>query len=252
MTLSAHDLTIKLGGKPVVRDVNLTFTSGRVTAILGPNGAGKTSLIRALVGLITPTAGTVQLDDAPLPALAERAKRIGYLPQNGSPAWNITARELVSLGRLPHRARLAASTVADDEAIETAMTATDTSHLAHRTVDTLSGGERARVTVARVLAGDPDWIIADEPLANLDPPHQRDLLTLFKSAAAAGKGVIVILHQLNAAARVADDMVLMKRGSIVANGSVAETLTPAALQKAFDMEFQLVTVGGQLFVTPMD
>jgi iron complex transport system ATP-binding protein len=250
VTLEARTLTVTLGGKPVVRDVSLSFARGKVSAILGPNGAGKTSLIRALAGLIMPTSGSVHLDSAPLPPLAERAKRIGYLPQNGTPAWNITARELVSLGRLPHRARLSAATSSDDLAIEKAMTETDTAHLADRTVDTLSGGERARVSMARVLAGEPDWIIADEPLANLDPPHQRDLLALFQTASAQGKGVIVILHQLNAAARVADDVVLMKAGSVVANGSVADALTPDTLHQAFDMDFNLVTVEGQNFIIP--
>jgi iron complex transport system ATP-binding protein len=250
MSLEARDLTVTLGGKPVVNSANLAFARGKVSAILGPNGAGKTSLIRALAGLIEPTSGSVSLDNAPLPALAERAKRIGYLPQNVAPAWNVTARELVSLGRLPHRARLSVSTSADEIAIEGAFAATDTAHLADRTVDTLSGGERARVSMARVLAGEPDWIIADEPLANLDPPHQRDLLALFKAAAAQGKGVIVILHQLNAALRVADDAVLMKGGEVVASGPVADALTPATLRQTFDMEFNLVTVEGQSFIIP--
>ena len=250
MTLAAENVTITLGGKAVVDDVSLTFARARVTAILGPNGAGKTSLIRALSGLVTPTNGQVQLDDMPLPPIAERVRRIGYLPQNGQPAWNVTAREMVGLGRLPHRRPLSAPSAADDAAVEDALKATDTIHLAERTIDTLSGGERARVAMARVLAGGSDWIIADEPLANLDPPHVRDLLALFRATAASGKGVILVLHQLNAAARVADDIVLMKEGRAIAQGSTETALTAETLEAAFGMTFDVHLSGRTQTIQP--
>lgn len=243
MTLTAQKLTITLAQRAVVDTVDATFARGRVTAILGPNGAGKTSLIRALVGLVTPTSGQVLLETLPLPPIAERAKRIGYLPQNGQPAWNVSVRELVALGRLPHRARLSVATPVDDASVAAAMAVTDTAHLADRAIDTLSGGEKARVKMARVLAGEPDWIIADEPLANLDPPHVRDLLALFRDAASTGKGVIVILHQLNAAARVADDIVLMRDGKAIAHGPVQVALTAATLEATFDMAFDVRSTG---------
>jgi iron complex transport system ATP-binding protein len=244
MTITTRSLSVTLGKTRVVDGATLTLQRGRVTAVLGPNGAGKTSLIRALAGLI-PFDGTISLDTVPLATLSpnERARRIGYLPQNGTPAWNVTVRELVSLGRLPYRSTLSAPTAGDDVAIDAALAATDTANLASRTVGTLSGGERARVTMARVLAGKADWIIADEPLANLDPPHQRDLLRLLRAAAEAGDGVIVVLHQLNAAMRVADDIVLMKRGAIIANGAKADVMTSACLRQAFDMGFTMVPGG---------
>jgi iron complex transport system ATP-binding protein len=251
MTLSTHDLSIDLGGKRVVDDVSLTFQRGRVTAILGPNGAGKTSLIRALAGLIAPSQGTMSLNGKPLPPLAERARHIGYLPQNGQPAWNVSARELVNLGRLPHRASFTASTASDDAAVEAALVATDTVDLAERTIDTLSGGEKARVKMARVLAGEPDWIIADEPLANLDPPHVRDLLALLRAAAASGKGVIVVLHQLNAAARVADDVVILRQGKVIAQGEADKALTPDTLKAAFDMDFEIAAATSGLVIRPL-
>jgi iron complex transport system ATP-binding protein len=250
MRLAVRNLTLKRGEKAVVMDANLSFERGRVTAILGPNGAGKTSLIRGLSGLLAPSNGNVTLNNKPLPPIAERARRIGYLPQNGSPAWNITVRELVGLGRLPHRARLSAPTPADHSAIEAALAATDTAHLADRTVDTLSGGERARASLARVLAGEPDWIIADEPLANLDPPHQRDVLNLLRMAAAEGKGVIVVLHQLNAAARVADDVVFMKDARILASGPSDSTLTAETLAATFGMDFALIDNDGATLIAP--
>jgi iron complex transport system ATP-binding protein len=250
MTLAVRDLTLKRGGRPVVLGATLAFERSRVTAILGPNGAGKTSLIQGLTGLLNPTSGTVTLDGAPLPPLAERARRIGYLPQNGSPAWNVTVRELAGLGRLPHRAQLSAPTQTDDDAIDAALIATDTAHLAERTVGTLSGGERARVSLARVLAGQPHWIIADEPLANLDPPHQRDVLNLLREIASRGTGVVVVLHQLNAAARVADDVVLMKDGYVTSSGSTRSTLTPDALKTVFAMDFALIDHDGTTLIAP--
>jgi iron complex transport system ATP-binding protein len=251
VTIITQNLSVKLGTAMVVRDASLTFQRGRVTAILGPNGAGKTSLIRALAGLV-PHGGTIALDGVTLASLslAERARRIGYLPQNGTPAWNVTVRELVSLGRLPHRSRFVAEGAQDAAAISAALSATDTTHLAERTVNTLSGGERARAKMARVLAGEPDWIFADEPLANLDPPHQRDLLRLFRQAAEAGTGVIVVLHQLNAAARVADDLVVMKQGMVIAQGTCSAVLTPETLNQAFDMAFDVTSQAGRTHISP--
>ncbi len=259
MTLAVDNLTLALGKRTVLRDLSLSFVAGHITVILGPNGAGKTTLIRALAGLITGTvpSGTVPfpaeggqslmgqsptLDGAPLSALdpAERARRIAYLPQDGAPAWNVTARELVGLGRLPHRSRFTAPSRADDAAIDAALAATDTTHLAGRTVDAMSGGERARVKFARVLAGAPQWILADEPLANLDPAHQLDLLGLLRAEADRGTGVVAVLHDLNQAARIADQLVVLSEGRLAASGSPGEVLTPALLAGVFGIEAEIV------------
>jgi iron complex transport system ATP-binding protein len=252
MTLATQALKLVLGGRSVLDDISISLEKGRITAILGPNGAGKTSLIRVLAGLVAPDGGTVTLDGHPLHAvgLAERAKRIGYLPQNGVPAWNVTANELVGLGRLPHRSRFAAPTAQDRIAIEAALMATDTSGLAQRTMDAMSGGERARVKFARVLAGDPEWILADEPLANLDPPHQRDLLGLLRAAAENGKGVAVILHGLNAAARVADDTILLRDGRIVAHGRTRIVLTRGNLETTYRMAFDITEHANGMTILP--
>lgn len=246
--IAADHLTLTLGGRIVLDDINLALAPGRVTAIIGPNGAGKTSLIRALAGLLP---GPVRLDGQMLADFSpvERARRVGYLPQDGEPAWNVTARELVALGRLPHRARLAAPATIDAEAIAAALAVTDTAQFADRTIDTLSGGERARVKMARVLAGNPGWILADEPLANLDPPHQRDMLALLGTAAASGKGIVAVLHQLDAAA-LADDVLILKRGKIVAFGPVREVLTPANLEIAFEMTFDVIGHHGRIAILP--
>jgi iron complex transport system ATP-binding protein len=247
--IAAHDVSLTLGGRKVLHGIDVAFERGRVTAVIGANGAGKTSLIRALAGLVSPRSGSIQIDGRSLDGLKpwERARAIGYLPQDGEPAWNVAAIELVSLGRLPHRSRLALPSAKDTEAIGKAMIATDTAGFATRTIDTLSGGERARVKMARVLAGDPEWILADEPLANLDPPHQRDMLALFRAAAAAGKGVIAVLHQLDAAS-TADDMLILRSGRVVAHGPVGDVLTADNLEAAFGMPFDIVEHAGRLAI----
>ncbi len=250
--IRVEGLCVDLGRRRALDAVTLNLARGRVTAILGPNGAGKTSLLRAIAGLVKPSAGEVMLDGCALAALTlpERARRIGYLPQNGQPAWALTVRELVALGRLPHRSLFAALSPEDEAAIAAAMAATDSTHLAERTVDTLSGGEKARAKFARVLAAETDWILADEPLANLDPPHQQDVLRLMRAAADAGKGVIVVLHQLDAAARVADDVLVLREGRTLAFGAHADVLTAATLEAAFDMPMDVFERQGRTAILP--
>lgn len=250
--IRTDNLSVDLGRRRVLDDVSLDIARGRVTAILGANGAGKTSLLRAIAGLVPPSTGHITLDGEALSALSlpERARRIGYLPQNGQPAWALTVRELVALGRLPHRSPFAALSPGDEAAIDAAMAQTDVAGLADRTVDTLSGGEKARAKFARVLAAETDWILADEPLANLDPPHQQDVLRLMRAAADAGKGVLVVLHQLEAAARVADDLLILKDGRTVAFGPCAEVLTPATLEAAFNMPMDVIDLQGRTAILP--
>lgn len=244
-------LTVSLGGHAVVSNVSFTLAPGRLIAIVGPNGAGKTSLIRALAGLIPSQAGMILIDGQPIGSMppVERARRIGYLPQDGEPAWNVSAFELAALGRLPHRSRFSAPSADDDEAVFAALSETDTARFAARTIRTLSGGEKARVKMARVLAGDPDWILADEPLANLDPPHQRDMLGLLRAAVELGKGAVAVLHQLDSAA-IADDVLIMKGGELIAFGPARDVLTPARLETAFGMAFDIIDYEGRIAILP--
>lgn len=249
--IRAVDLTIKHGRKMIVRNCSVEFRRGRVTAIVGPNGAGKTTLLRALCGLIAPSYGEIFIDNCPLSGLAnkDRAKLIGYLPQNEQPSWPISVRELVSLGRLPHRSPFAALSTQDEQAISTSLVATDVAHLADRAVTNLSGGESARVMMARVLAGEPAWIMADEPLASLDPPHLRDLLVLLMQAAKDGAGIVTVVHQLDVAA-MADDIIFMRGGAIIAAGPVQTMMTSKNLEATFDMTFDVFERHGRTIVTP--
>ena len=199
-----------------LRDVRVGLSPGRLTVICGPNGAGKSTLLSVLAGLEATDGGRVCLGRQRLDAMSarERAMAIGYLPQAGEVAWNVTVETLVRLGRLPHRTPLridAAATMA-------ALQALDLTALAAREVGTLSGGERARALLARVLAGQPRWILADEPLAALDLSHQQALLTHFRSLAGQGVGVVVVVHDLALAMNHADHVIVLDRGIVAANG----------------------------------
>jgi iron complex transport system ATP-binding protein len=238
MELSIHGLGVTLSGRKVLDGVDAVLRPGRVTAILGPNGAGKSTLIKAAAALITPTTGSVRLGDRDVAALAprERARSIGYLPQDARVQWNIAVSDVVSLGRAPHRAPFAGPDAQDTEAVARAMAATETTHLADRPINELSGGERARVLLARVLAGEPDWLLADEPLAGLDPRHQLDILDRLGEVARQGRGIAIVLHDLLHAGRVADDVLLLHQGKVLASGEAYAVLTPENLRTAFEIE----------------
>ncbi len=235
---------VRRGGHAVLGGVSAIFVPGRITVVLGANGAGKSSLLMAMAGLL-PVRGDVMLGEQPVAALDHRARArlIGYLPQDPALHWNISVAQAVALGRLPHHARLAHK-AAHDPAVARAMEQTGVASLADRLVDTLSGGERARVLLARVLAGEPRWLLADEPLAGLDPAHQVDLLDRLKALARAGTGVVLVLHDLAHAARVADDVLLLQRGQIVAHGPADSWLTPAMIGQVFGVAAHLHPVPG--------
>lgn len=240
--LSVAALTLALGGRRVLDGIDARFAAGEVTAVLGPNGAGKSTLLACLAGLRRPDDGDVLLDGQPRADIAPRdlARRIGLLPQIADVHWDVDVATLVALGRYPHRGRWG-ETDADRAAVARAMAATDVAQFATRPVSALSGGERARVLLARVLAGEPEWLLADEPLANLDPAHQHDALDCLRAVASAGSGVVVVLHDLNHALRVADTVLLLVDGRVAAQGSPDAVLTPARLREAYGIETELVT-----------
>lgn len=216
--------------------VSLQVPAGKVTAVCGPNGAGKSTLLEVLAGLLPPATGQVLLEGDPLASLLPRirAQRIGYLPQAGEAAWNLSVRTLAGLGRLPH----ATGAEADQCATEAALTALDLAALAHRPLATLSGGERARAMLARVLASEPEVILADEPLANLDLAHQAALLGHFRALAAAGRAVVLVLHDLPAAMNHADQVVVLDRGRVAAAGLPATALAPDVIASVWGVRAQ--------------
>lgn len=244
MDLRFQNLTLHLRDRPVLRDVTGHLQKGKITVILGANGAGKSSLLSCLAGLRIADIGTVMLGDRVLGAYPERqrARHIGLLPQQTDIHWEVNVRTLVALGRLPHQGgwgyRMQRRAI-DDAAIDKAMAQTDIKQFAQRKALRLSGGEQARVLLARVLAGEPDWILADEPLANLDPAHQIDAINCFRSIATGGAGVVLVLHDLSQAARVADQLIVMKQGQILASGLAGQVLKPDLLAEAFGVSVHI-------------
>lgn len=248
--LAVEGITLRLGGRRVLGPISAAFAPGRVTAVLGPNGAGKSSLLACLAGLHTPDEGQVLLGGQPRStfALRDLARQIGLLPQGGDVHWDVDVATLVALGRYPHRPRWG-KTEADRQAVARAMKATDTAHFASRTMTALSGGERARVLMARVLAGEPQWLLADEPLANLDPAHQLETLACLRDVARGGAGVIVVLHDLGHALRVADEILLLCDGEAIAQGAPDAVLTPERIAATYSVAAEIgTTPDGERFI----
>lgn len=229
--LAAHDLSVTLGRNPAVRGVSAALQPGTVTAICGPNGAGKSTFLGALAGLLPPLGGRVTLDGGPLAALTPRARAqaIGFLPQTGEVAWDVSVAHLAALGRLPYGDGEGAGQVS----VQAALAAMDLNGLAARPVSQLSGGERARALLARVLAGDPRWILADEPLAALDLAHQLALLARLKAAARSGTGVVLVVHDLALAMNHADRVVVLDQGRVAADDAPAEALSEQTIARVW-------------------
>lgn len=240
MSLRADNLCFAHGDRPALRDVGAAFEPGKFSVILGPNGAGKSTLLACLAGLLKPDRGAALLNEQPITHMQakSRAQAIGLLPQGAETHWAVSAEALVALGRYPHRIGFGLSSV-DRQAIAAALAATGTTDFAPRPVTELSGGERARVLMARVLAGEPTWILADEPLANLDPGYQLDMLSLLRAQADAGKGVVAVLHDLHHAVRFADHVLLLHEGRVFASGDVTTVITPDNLAAVYGIDATL-------------
>ena len=233
--LIARNITVCADGATLVDDASLSLRPGELVAILGPNGAGKTSLLLAILGQIKVAGGTVELggDDCFGLAPVERAKRISYLPQRRPLAWPNRVRDVVALGRFAHGATLGRLGPADAEAVDGAIGACDLDKLADRNTDSLSGGELARVHFARAMAAQAPLLMADEPVAALDPRHQFRIAELIRQFVKDGGGAVVVLHEVALAARFADRLVWMNGGRIVAEGSPRETLNSRIMAEVY-------------------
>lgn len=241
MALVARDVSLTVSGTPLVSGVSLEVCPGTVTAVLGPNGAGKTSLVRALVGEVPPSSGTVELDGRPLSGWPGEvlARSLAVLPQHSMLSFPFTAQEVVMLGRTPHATGLAR----DAQIVREALEWVDGAYLAKRLYTQLSGGEKQRVHLARVLtqiweAGETAsrYLVLDEPTSSFDLAHQRLTLDVVQGLAASGVGVLMVLHDLNLAASCADQMVLMQCGSVAYAGSPEEVLDAATISAVFSID----------------
>lgn len=253
VTIRIDHLSVQLGRHPAVTDISLRLEPGALVGIIGPNGAGKSTLIRAMLGLVKHAAGSVSIDGSDLALLTRRevARQIAYLPQGQTLHWPLSVERLVALGRMPHMGPLSRVSARDEAAIDDALRRADALHLKGRTATELSGGERARVMLARALAVGAPGLIADEPLAALDPGHQIDVMDLLKAEARAGSLVITVLHDLGMAVRYCDRLVLMDRGRIVADGKPLDVLTEQTLASVYGISACIEPDGDWPLILPV-
>jgi iron complex transport system ATP-binding protein len=242
--LSARDVTVRLGDAAVVQGASVTLHAGVLVALVGPNGAGKTTFIRALAGLL-PAEGEIMIGERQLGVMGnrERARAVAYLPQGHIFHWPMQAAAVVALGRHPHMDPFSTPSPQDRAAVSRAMQRTATEAFADRRVTTLSGGERARIALARALATEAPVLLADEPTASLDPRHQLVVMALLRRAARDGGAVLAILHDLTLATRFADRVLVMDGGRIVADDVPSEALSPQRVAEIFGVEAMMVDTG---------
>lgn len=255
-TLESRNLTLAYDQRTVVQDLTVRLPEGKVTIIVGANACGKSTLLRGLARLLKPAGGSVLLDGKDIHRQSTRdvAKVLGLLPQSPAAPEGITVAELVGRGRYPHQGWFRQWTREDDDAVNTALAATDTLELGERNVDELSGGQRQRVWIAMALAQQTDVLLLDEPTTFLDVSHQVEVLDLITDLnRRRGTSVAIVLHDLNLAARYADHLVAMKAGRVVAEGAPAQVVTAELVQTVFGLESRVIPdpVSGTPMVVPV-
>jgi iron complex transport system ATP-binding protein len=250
--IDAKDVHVRLGARAVLVSLDVAIEPGLLTIVVGPNGAGKTTLLRALSGLLAPHRGTITIGRRALGGLsaAERARTIAYLPQGGNVAWPIPVASVVALGRMPHGERGEALPDGGRRAVAAAIEAVGLQGFEARPATELSGGERARALLARALATEAPILLADEPVAALDPRHQLLVMDLLRDRARCGAAVTAVMHDLSLAARFADRILLMRDGRLVANGIPRDVLTAEHLAASFGIEANVAEQDGILLLTP--
>lgn len=249
--LSVRSLSVRLGGRKVVNEVCLDIKPGEFVGLLGPNGAGKSTLLKALMGLVG-REGELSLGKRSLDEMTptERAREIAYLPQEREINWPVQVRTLIGLGRSPYRGSFAVADKKDQAAIDAAIKAMDLGLLEGRSSLELSGGERARVLIARALAQETPLLLTDEPAAGLDPAHQITLMATFRKLAREGRSVLASLHELTLAGQWCDRVILIARGTIVAEGPPDAVLTPENLATVYGVRAQISVTDDGLSVVP--
>lgn len=248
MIITAQDLCAVRGTRTVLAGVSLEARPGEVLGLLGANGAGKTTLLRLLAGLEPPTGGTVTFDGRAASSIgrAEMGRQLAYLVQGGAISWPMTVEAVVALGRLPH----GGDGPSDAAAIARALAGADVSHLRTRPAGSLSGGERMRVLLARALAVEGRALLADEPVAALDPAHQLHTMEVLRAKARDGQTVVVVLHDLTLASRFCDRIALLAAGRLIALGAPADVLTADILAAAYGVTVEAGLRAGETFILP--
>ena len=248
--LSAHGLGVRRAGRAILEAVSFDLEDGMFVALVGANGAGKSTLLSVLAGLLTPDAGEVRIDGAPLAVVARQdlARRRAFLPQNPRAEWPISVERVVALGLTPHLPAFGGLPGGLEPRLTQAIAACDLTDHRLQPATTLSGGELARAMLARALIGDPRVLIADEPTAGLDPRHALDTMGRLQGLATRGKLVIAAVHDLTLAARHASHLMALKDGRLAAFGPTAEILSPELLRRVFEVEARIVGAGGETLV----
>lgn len=254
--LRSEAATLSYDKRVIAEDLTLDIPAGSFTAIIGPNACGKSTLLRALAGLLAPTAGQMILDGKGIASLSPReiAQKLGLLPQTAVAPEGITVAELVARGRYVHQRLLRQWSTNDREAVDEALRLTDVRELADRRVEQLSGGQRQRVWIAMVLAQQTPLILLDEPTTYLDIAHQMDVLNLLHELNSAGRTVVAVLHDLNHAARYASHIIAMKAGKVIALGEPAKVITAQNVAEVFGLQTTVIPdpVTGNPMVVPHD
>jgi iron complex transport system ATP-binding protein len=253
MSLEARDVHLSYGREAVVQDLRLRIASGRITALVGPNGSGKSTLLRGLARLQRPVAGAVLLDgrDIARASTREVARRMAVLPQDPETPEGLTVRQLVEQGRYPHRTLLRGWSPDDEGAVDRALAATGMTPLAERPVDTLSGGQRQHAWIAMTLAQETGILLLDEPTTYLDLAHQVEVLELLAALNDDGSTIVMVLHDLNQAARYADEIVALRSGRISAAGPPQDVLREDRVREVFGVVVRVIedpVTGGPLCV----
>jgi iron complex transport system ATP-binding protein len=253
MSLSADQVEVRYGTRLAVQPVSLRLEAGELIGLIGPNGAGKTSLLRALAGIPEPDT-RVRWHGRPLPSLsdAERARAIAYLPQAAQASWPLPVRELIALGRLPHRRFGEGLAATDEAAVERALALTDLLDFADRPIDSLSGGERTRAHLARAFAVEAPVLLVDEPTASLDPYHQLAVMRLLDEYRAAGRLVVAVLHDLNLALAHCTRLLLMDNGEVVGDGEPRDVIAEASLARHYRIRAFLAEHAGRRIAVPSE
>ncbi len=251
--LSVTGLSASLSGTPVLHDVSFSVEPGEFVGLIGPNGAGKSTMLRAIIGM-TPASGSVMLQGSPAASFSAnaRARLAAYLPQQRDVAWPVTVEMLVTLGRAPYLSSFGTPTRQDIALIDGAMRLMDVQALRARAASDLSGGELARVLIARALAQDTPLLLADEPTAGLDPSHQIVLMRTLADLAAKGRTVVASLHDLGLAARWCSRLLVLQSGRIVADGSPDALLADGHLRTVYGVDIHAEKVAGRWIVMPLD
>ncbi|MEW2192706.1 ABC transporter ATP-binding protein [Streptomyces microflavus] len=253
--LAARGVTVGYGGRAVIDDLDVSIPPGVVTTIIGPNGCGKSTLLRTLTRLLKPAKGTVVLDGEDIVKLRTRdvAKKLGLLPQAPVAPEGLTVGDLVARGRHPHQSWLRQWSSDDAGVVERALAMTGVADLADRPVDSLSGGQRQRVWISMTLAQGTDLLLLDEPTTYLDLAHAIDVLDLVDDLHESGCTVVMVLHDLNLATRYSDNLIVMRAGSILAQGHPRDVITAELLYEAFGLQAKVIDdpVGDRPLIVPI-